>query len=469
MRLALTGMGLRRFILVLALLGLLAAAAVALHTGYRIAQIGTAFAAESVCAGVFVSGRAPGAVQTEDLAAYRSMPLDLVEVEVDRDAGIVTGRLFGLAERRAVYREGLGCTLAIGTSAAELKRAARKLVPIARAAGAWPEGEGVTFERRPALERVLDEAFAERNPDRPKRTRAVVVVHRGRIVAERYAQGFGPDMALPGWSMSKSVCGALAGTLVGLGLWRLDAPLPLAAWQSAGDPRRAITLDDLLRMSSGLAFDETYRSALSDVNVMLWAAPDVGRYAAAKRLKYPPGTHWQYASGTTNLVVMAMRETLGAAYAAYPRRALFEPLGMASAVIAPDASGTYVGSSLMFATARDWARFGLLFANDGVWRGARLLPEDWVRYSGAPAPAAPAGAYGAHWWLKLERPPGAPPAPLPADAFHAGGHGGQYISIVPSQALVIVRLGPAVDKGAWDQEAFVARIISALGDAAPRP
>jgi CubicO group peptidase (beta-lactamase class C family) len=205
------------------------------------------------------------------------------------------------------------------------------------------------------------------------------------------------------------------------------------------------------------------------VNLMLWAAADVGRYAAAKRLGHPPGTHWQYASGTTNVLVMAMRETLGAAYAAYPRRALFEPLGMASAVIEPDAAGTFVGSSLMFATARDWARFGLLFANDGVWRGTRLLPEDWVRYSTTPAPAAPGGAYGAHWWLKLERPPGTPPAHLPADTFHAAGHGGQYISIVPSQALVVVRLGHAVDKGAWDQEAFVARIISALGDAPPKP
>jgi CubicO group peptidase (beta-lactamase class C family) len=131
-------------------------------------------------------------------------------------------------------------------------------------------------------------------------------------------------------------------------------------------------------------------------------------------------------------------------------------------VLEADASGTYVGSSLMFATARDWARFGLLFANDGVWNRVRVLPEGWVRYSTTPAPAAAAGNYGAHWWLKLERPPGARPAKLPPDAFHAAGHGGQYVSVVPSQALVVVRLGHAVDRGAWDQEAFVARIVAAV-------
>jgi CubicO group peptidase (beta-lactamase class C family) len=329
----------------------------------------------------------------------------------------------------------------------------------------WPDGERVAFEPRAALEQALDQAFAEPSAGPPKRTRAVVVVHQGRIVAERYAAGFGPGTALPGWSMSKSVVGALAGTLVGLGLWRLDGPVPLAAWRGPGDPRGAITLDQLLAMSSGLEFEEAYRSPLSDVNVMLWAGGDAAAYAAAKRLAHPPGTYWQYASGTTNVLAAAMRETLGAAYAAYPRRALFQPLGMSSAVLETDAAGTFIGSSLMFATARDWARFGLLFANDGLWKGTRVLPEGWVRYSATPAAAAAAGDYGAHWWLKLGRPPGASPVELPPDAFHAAGHGGQFISVVPSRELVVVRLGHTIDEGAWDQEGFVARIIPAVGNA----
>jgi hypothetical protein len=456
----------RRLTLLLALAGLAAAAAVALHTAHRIAQVGTAFAAKTVCSGTFLSRRATQSVLAEDLAAYRSRPLDLVDVDIDHGAGIVTGRLLGFAERQAVYRDGLGCTLAIDTSVAGLKGAAPKLVPVASGDGLWPDGERVAYESNLALEAALDDAFAEADDGRPRRTRAVVVVHDGRIAAERYADGITPATPLPGWSMSKSVVNGLAGTLVGLGLWRLDAPVALAAWRGPGDPRAAITLEQLLEMSSGLEFEEAYQSPLSDVNQMLWARGDAAGYAAEKRLVHAPGTHWHYASGTTNVLVAAMRETLGAAYAAYPRRALFEPLGMSSAVLEPDAAGTFVGSSLMFATARDWARFGWLFANDGLWNGVRVLPEGWVRYSATPAAADAARTYGAHWWLKLQRPPGAPEVALPPDAFHAAGHGGQYVSVVPSRRLVVVRLGHAIDAGAWDQTAFVARIISAVADAA---
>ena len=155
-----------------------------------------------------------------------------------------------------------------------------------------------------------------------------------------------------------------------------------------------------------------------------------------------------------------MRDLLGAEYAAFPRRALFAPVGMASAVLEPDASGTFVGSSFMYATARDWARLGLLFLGDGVWNGERILPPGWAR--AAAVPAVPGSRYGAHWWLRLKRPDGAAPLTLPGDVFHAGGHAGQYVTVVPSRALVIVRLGHSVGDGAWDQEAFVARIIAAV-------
>jgi hypothetical protein len=313
----------------------------------------------------------------------------------------------------------------------------------------------------PALEGALNEAFAERDAAPPRRTRAVVVVHRGRIAAERYAAGFGADTPLPGWSMAKSVFGALAGVLVARGDWRLDAPPPVPEWRAAGDPRGAITLDQLLRMTSGLAFGERYADPLSDVNVMLWASADAGAFAAARPLAHAPGTHWHYASGTTNILARAMREPLGgAAYASFPRAALFAPLGMASAVAEHDAAGAFVGSSFLFATARDWARFGLLLLADGEWRGARLLPAGWARY--AATPALPGARYGAHWWLRLRRPAGAPPLALPADAFHAGGHAGQYLTVVPSRALVIVRLGHSIGEGAWDQEAFVAAVVAAL-------
>ena len=421
---------------------------------WRVAQVATGFAAKTVCSGVFVSGRTPEAVVAEDIDAYRNPALAPVRVEIDRERGVATARFLGLAERQAVHRAGLGCTLAIGASVDALKAAAPKLPPVARAS---------VLDRAPpdpALEQALDEAFADPASAPPPRTRAIVIVQRGRIVAERYAPGFGPDVPLPGWSMTKSVVGALAGVLVARGAWRLDAPAPVPEWRAPGDPRGAITLEQLLGMKSGLEFEESYGNPLSDVNVMLWASGDTGAFAAARPLAHPPGTHWHYASGTTNILARAMRDLLGAEYAAFPRRALFAPVGMASAVLEPDAAGTFVGSSFMYATARDWARLGLLFLGDGVWNGERILPAGWAR--AAATPAVPGSRYGAHWWLRLKRPGGAAPLPLPADVFHAGGHAGQYVTVVPSRALVIVRLGHSVPGGAWDQEAFVERILAAV-------
>lgn len=430
--------------------------------GYRLALVGAGFAAKNVCSAVFVAGRTLEEA-VDDLRAYRSTPLDLVRVTLDREQRTAVGALFGLGRREAVYREGLGCALAIGTTAEALRQSAG---PAARAAPT-PDGDADAAPGAdPALGRVLDEAFAETDGKPPRRTRAVVVVHAGRIVAERYAPGTTRATPLPGWSMAKSVTAALAGALVAEGKLRLDGTGLLAAWRAPGDPRAAITLEQLLRMSSGLEFDETYANPLSDVVYMLFGTGDAAGFAAAKPVAHPPGTRWAYASGTTNVLMRAMREALAddRAYLALPRRALFDRVGMASALIETDASGTFVGSSLMFATARDWARFGLLALNDGVSNGSRVLPEGWVKFMSTPAPAAPEGEYAAHWWRKLGPNRGADGrAPqLPPDAFHAAGHGGQYVTVVPSRGAVIVRLGHAVDRGAWDQDAFAARVLAAL-------
>ncbi len=433
---------------------LTAAAALAAGGWYawRVAQVATGFAAKTVCSTVFVSGRTPEAAITEDLAAYRNPILDLVRVTVARDGGVARAAVLGLAQRRAVHREGLGCTLDVGTAIAALAPTAPP--PQAVAPAFLPAVPVAT------LAPVLDEAFAEPDRERLRRTRAVIVLHRGTVAAERYAPGFGPDTPLPGWSMTKSVVGALAGILVERGLWRLDGVVPVPEWRSPGDPRGSITLDAMLRMTDGLDFDEHYADPLSDVNVMLWARAETGAFAAAKPLAHAPGAHWHYASGTTNILARAMRDTLGAEYARFPRGALFEPLGMASAVLEPDSSGTFVGSSFMYASARDWARFGLLALGDGVWNGRRILPVGWMRYSATPA--VPGGRFGAHWWLALKRPEGAPPVALPADIFHAAGHGGQYVTVIPSRSLVIVRLGHAAGVGTWDQEGFVARVLAAV-------
>jgi CubicO group peptidase (beta-lactamase class C family) len=455
-----------RRVVLLALPVLLAGAAAV--PAYRVALVGAGFAAKNVCSAVFVSGRAPENA-LDDLRAYRSTPLDLVRVVVERDRQTATGALLGLARREAVYREGLGCALAIGASPEALRSAAPPPRAAMRPAAAWPDGDA--DEAPPAsaaLARVLDEAFAEHAGAPPKRTRAVVVSRAGDLVAERYAPGFSRDTPLPGWSMAKSVSAALAGSLAAEGKLALERPLPLAAWRAPGDPRAAITLAQMLRMSSGLAFDETYANPLSDVIQMLSATGDAAGFAAAKPLAHPPGARFAYASGTTNVLMQAMREALAddRAYLALPRRALFDRIGMTSALIEADASGTFVGSSLMFATARDWTRFGLLALRDGTWNGRRILPAGWMRFMTAPAPAAPEGEYAAHWWLKLRpnRGAGARAPRLPPDAYHAAGHGGQFVTVVPSRELVVVRLGHAVDRDAWDQDAFAARVLDALAN-----
>jgi CubicO group peptidase (beta-lactamase class C family) len=320
-------------------------------------------------------------------------------------------------------------------------------------------------EHDPRFEQALDWAFSEPDPQQLRRTRAVVIVRKGRIVAERYAPGFSRDTPLLGWSMAKSVMNGLVGILIKTGRLALNAPLPVPEWQEPNDPCRRITLDHLLHMSSGLHFDESYGNPLADVTYMLLGVPNMGAYAARKPLEAEPGAKWSYSSGTTNLISRAIRQVVGeAGYPGLPGRALFQPIGMSSAVIEADAAGTLVGSSFMYATARDWAKFGQLYLQGGMWEDRRILPEGWVQYTTAPAPRAPDKEYGAHFWLKIpkEYQSGGQANLIPADAFHAVGHEGQFISIIPSRELVIVRLGLTRYPLAWQHDKFVKLVLEVV-------
>ncbi|WP_455731115.1 serine hydrolase domain-containing protein, partial [Burkholderia stabilis] len=292
-----------------------------------------------------------------------------------------------------------------------------------------------------------------------------------QVIAERYAPGISADTPLPGWSMTKTVTAALVGMLVAQHKLSPDASALLPEWRGNGDPRAAITLDELLRMTSGLRFNEDYDDPLSDVAVMLFTQPDTARFASAKPLVAAPGTRWDYSSGTSAIVARVMREAMAgseADYLAFPRRALFAPLDMRSAVFEPDASGTLGSPSYLYASARDWARFGQLLLQDGEWNGQRLLPQGWVRYLTRATPLSPRQEFGAHLWVKVPEPfndrdPHA--IAMPADAFHAVGHEGQFVSVVPSRQLVVVRLGLSRPESAWNHEAFLARVL----DAVPAP
>ena len=261
--------------------------------------------------------------------------------------------------------------------------------------------------------------------------------------------------------MTKSALNALVGMLVSQGRLTLEQPAPVPEWRD--DARGRITIDHLLRMSSGLDFDEKISLPRFDVMSMLFEAPDMASFAADAQLRAEPGTRWQYASGSSLIISGIVRTILGDDnYQRFPKRALFDRLGMSHAVIEPDASGTFVASSYMYATAREWGRLGNLYAQSGKYEGADMLPSWWVAYSRTPAPADPSRSYGAHFWLTLPDIYNASHTALPADAFHMAGHEGQFVTIVPSKHAVIVRLGKTRYPGAWDQSRFVADVLSAM-------
>lgn len=420
-----------------------------------VAAAGAGYKAKVAASALFVSGLALDLDSAPELNAESYRALRLFRAKADGRRRSVRAKLPGFRARTAVFRAGAGATLADGEPAAlSVPPASGKSCEFPRAAASR------------ALSAVLDSAFTEPNARGLRRTRAVLVLQDGHLLGERYAAGFGPDTALNGWSMAKAALGALVGVAVGEGKLALSQSSLLPQWSAPGDPRAAIKVEDLLRMRSGLRFSERYSDLASDVVRMLFVQPDAGGFAASKALAAAPGSHWQYSSGSTNILSLALRRAYGEeAYHALPRRALFDPLGMGTAIFEADASGTFVGSSFLFASARDWARFGQLHLQGGVWEGRRLLPEGWTTFISTPTPQAPDGCYGAHWWLKLQKElggGGAEAARIPPGTLHALGHEGQCLTIVPERGLVIVRLGLSIRIEAWNHASFVAAVLDAV-------
>ena len=356
--------------------------ALLMYAGYtllRIAPIGTGYAAKILCTGVFVSGRPASQVTDEDIQERVHPLLHLVHATIDAPTRSTRATFLGMAAREARFRPGLGCTLKFGdqlAGPASMPKTARPDASNRAVQDPEPSPNG----NDDALRRIVDSAFEEADPLRPKRTRALVVMVGGRVVAQRFASGYSADTPLIGWSMSKSIIAALIGVLVGQEKLSLAATGLLPEWRGNGDARARISLDELLRMTSGLQFNEDYADPLSDVAVMLFDKADQSAFAARKPLAAPPGARWEYSSGTTQILAKVIRQALGGRdldYLEFPRRALFEPLGMHTAVFEPDASGTLVGASFMCASANDWARFGQMLLQDGTWDGKRILPAGW--------------------------------------------------------------------------------------------
>lgn len=326
----------------------------------------------------------------------------------------------------------------------------------------WPEAKD------PAVEAVVARAFTGKQPPALARLRALLVVHRGAIATERYADGLTRDTRLQSWSMAKSFLHAALGVALADNVIDPDIRAPVPEWQHPNDPRRAITIRHLAQMTDGLTFKEDYGDPSAEVMQMLFGQGrgDVGRSAAEAKLGAEPGTRWYYSSGSANILSRILRDRLGGRerYRALLHDRLFAPLGIKTAMPEFDASGTWIASSFIHATARDFARFGLLYLRGGVWEGKQFLPADWVNAARSPTTASN-GYYGALFWLNAtDRATGKPAITplLPTDTFFARGFGGQLIAIVPSRDAVIVMLNAAYTEDVSPIPQLLGDILNAL-------
>jgi CubicO group peptidase (beta-lactamase class C family) len=454
------------------LCGALALTAVRVHDAPRVA---TGFVAHILCSDTFVSGLDPDRMFAETTGAIPGAGLITwgMDYRIDRAQKDVNVTLFGGGRSHAVFREGLGCYLAhddVTVDASLPSAAADTRDPL------LPEiaGPSPVEPANPDLKLALDRAFAE--PEQPafRRTKAVVVLKDGRVVAERYAEGYGVDTPILGFSAAKSVISALIGILVRQGTLALDRPAPVAAWQKPDDPRHAITVDQLLRHTAGLALGNSLSAslgaALEPANRMKYTESDMAAYAESADLETRPGTVWNYHDGNYLILSHLIRSATGGQPAdvlRFARQELFGPLGMRNVTLEFDAAGTPEGSTQMLASARDWARFGVLYLNDGVLGGKRILPEGWMSYSASPTPNAFVG-YGAGFWTNLGDSYGATyriEKGWPRDAFFAKGTIGQYVIVIPSQRLVIVRFGvtPNWPLNADGVSRLVSDVVAATG------
>lgn len=404
--------------------------------------VGASAAAKLGCSFYFVTGRSADQVKSEDLAPLNPV-LGLFDLQFDDASGIATASALGLVSRRAQHRPGLGCTLipeGQETLAAVVIERLRVEVP-----------EFQRIEADAALRAAVESEFLTTD------TRAVVVLQDGKLVMEQYAAGFDAQSKLLSWSMAKSVTSTAIGLLVKRGVLSLEQDHLFAEWQD--DDRANIKLIDLLQMSSGLDFDEIYGPG-SDVTNMLFVEADMSRFVASSSLAATPGDVFNYSSGTTVLLMRLIKETMASAdaYHAFIYQDVLDAVGMVDSVFEADGAGVLVGSSYLFGTSHDYARFGQFYLDLAKGEVSDLLPEHWYATVSTPAKAAEEGKYGAQFWLNKA---GTRFEGVPADVLMALGHNGQVIAVLPSQNAVLVRLGWSTD-GVFKPEHFISRLLEAM-------
>jgi len=405
-------------------------------------------AADALCAKIYVSGLDPQASFAEimERPGLRRLRLAL-GYQLDRAARTLDVSLAGLFATHTVFHEGFGCVRVLGGKAPYLLKADIVALKTPKAAPLLPDiaGPDVVEPSDPALKAALDNAFEEPAAPPFRRTKAVVVVRGGRVIAERYAPGVGVDTPLPSFSMTKSMVNALLGVMTQQGLTSPSLPAPIPEWHGATDPRREIEVGHLMRMTSGLALDET-DDPLNPSDQM-FQYDDMAAFAVKAPLIAAPGTRWAYSSATTQILARIIREAVGGPEQTigYAWRELFNPLGMRNVTLEFDGSGTLQGANNMLASARDWARFGLLYLNDGKIGDKRILHPEWVEFITWTTLDTD---YAAGFWTNRSEHPNARrrvSMGIPRDAYYASGNLGQRCVIIPSQHMVVVRMGDSVD------------------------
>lgn len=428
-----------------------------------LAPIIAGFGAKDLCSCAFIGERSEASILENELGNF---PLALGTFKLNIDDSSAVGSVFGFAKVKAVYRRGLGCTLLRNKTEEELRDELPGIAiekPVLSDTLLWPLGTKVENENlndinMEGLKSAINNAFIDE--DAPKNTRAVVVVYKGKIIAEKYAEGFDPYTPQIGWSMSKSITNTMLGVLVKKRSFDIYKPARIPEWKSENDARKQITTDQLLRMSSGLDWDENYKRE-SAATKMLYKSSDMGVYASSFNAEEDPDTKWYYSSGTSNILSRILRTELGGEYLHWPYKEIFYKIGVSSVVFEVDASNAYIGSSYIWASPRDWARLGLLYLNDGDWYGERILPEGWVDYSRTPTPPSEMLQYGAAFWLNVgdEEDPTKRRLPdCPRDVYSMNGYEGQRVFILPTQNMVVIRLGQT-KKDDFDMNSFLASII----------
>lgn len=467
-------------LVLLAVIGVLLAIVAVVLMWFNIPGNAAGMAAKSVCSATFVAGRPADAqaLMQEDVVPAFPAVLSLIATDIDEENRAVTSRLFAIFDRTAAYLDERGCVLD-----AEPNPETTPYQPVAAKTGAWPNGDQAdAADAWPdgvdgaGLQQVVEQAFVGEGDPEAANARGVAVVQDGKLLITRTGTGLEEGTALHGWSMTKTVTGMLAFKVFEDRGISWDTPVVdaftgerepdwAADWRT--DERANITIADLFYMRDGLANDEGYEP-WDPVVQMLYGEDNMGAWAAGHPAEFPAGERWEYLSATTNILADVVKHQFDTddEYWQYPTTALFEPLGIDSATLETDDSGTWVGSSYLWADVLDWARLGELMLNDGDWDGAEVLPAGWLDRATTQALDEGEGAgYGAQSWLpanpvggECKDTPG-----IPEDTVSMEGHWGQLVVMIPSQDAVITRLGWTFDSDQFDGCQFIADVSATLG------